>query len=111
MNKMINTMMKPINPDYEKNNNRFAALEEMTLSILEKSNYSMTAAEIGKVLGEKTAPGYNPGEYRTREESLKTYNICFASRILRRLESKGEIISTLYRGKRLYSILVGDDNN
>ena len=106
MNKTMQSMMKPIDPSTLRANSEDTkrAQEAVVMTILRESPYSMKASKIASKIDLPSFPGYNP-YYRTYLTPAQR-GTRMVSCICRRLESKGEIISTLYQGYRLYSIPV-----
>ena len=105
MNKTMQSIMKPLDPTTVRVNSEDTkrAQEAVIMTILTKNPYSMTSRDIAMVIKPNlsTFPGYN--ERFGRETSEFGKAVLMASKVCRRLEGKGEIISTLYRGRRLYS--------
>lgn len=105
MNKTMQNMMKPLNPATISANSEDTKRqqESIILGIMQNSPYSMTASDIGEGIILNTFPGYDPDRtYRWMRPDQRATRM--ASRVCKRLETKGEIVSTLYQGRRLYSI-------
>lgn len=114
MNKTMQNMMKPVNPATVRANSEDTKRQQETiiLAILRESPYSMSSREIGEAIPSLiNFPGYDPNRYRWLDKDVAATRL--ASRICRRLETKGDIVSTLYQGHRLYStpvVVEGGEN-
>ncbi len=108
MNKTMQSIMKPIDPNLIHANDAATKLEqeEIVLNILSRSSYSMRTRDIVNDFGDMTR---FPGYCRDRDGwSPRAYKNRLVSSVCRRLEGKGKIVSTLFQGARLYSIPTHD---
>lgn len=103
----IGAQMKPVQiPAHSPRSLIRAQQEAYVLSVLDSCEYSFSACAIANIIGEKI--------YRGKRENFPDYYLSngnpspttrTVSQILRRLEAKGKVISTLYCGRRLYCIV------
>lgn len=106
MNKTMQNVMKPVNPNTisATSADTKAAQEAVVMDILNKCPYSMTSRDVGDNIQLPTFPGFYPDWLRWMPMQARSTRM--ASIVLRRLERKGALVSTLYQGYRLYSIPV-----
>lgn len=98
----VRAMMKPL-PDLGSRSALRAQQEERVYNHLCGADRSLTARDVAKTCD--NIPGITVTRY-----SFDRYRVRECSSILRRLEAKGRIISTLYGGYRYYSAPIGGEN-
>lgn len=104
----LGSMMKPITMYDAPRSDLRQRQEAFFFDIIKGQDVSVTARSLATLVQERTdVPGYelNP-EYRFCYRSISPRGV---SSILRRLEKKGKIISTLYGRARLYSVPMGKE--
>lgn len=98
INHPIRSMMKPL-PVIESRNAKRERQEEYVLSYLTQQSEAVSSYDVTNNCRGIPDTDVRPGR-------PDTYEIRQISAILKRLESKGYILSTLYQGKRYYSVPV-----
>jgi len=118
MNKNTNTinpvhaMMKPM-PEYLVENNHAiirAAQEQEVYKMLAGYDHSMTVADIVNTYPMQKFPGWNENCHRW-DGGAGMYSRRLISNTCKRLEEKGEIISTLLCGRRIYSLIIKNEGD
>ena len=94
----VRAMMKPL-PVSESKADLRRQQEDHVFGYLSQAGLSVCAADVADNCPNIPGHTYRGGGPSTR----------FVSHILRRLEAKGRIISTLYSGRRYYSTFVGGE--